>query len=115
MRSHFQVLLTLISALFLTAVSVQGQVVISELHAAPSARLVRQDERGRTVLGSGAVWHDADYSAAAWAEGKAPLGFGVAGAATDTGSVMKGVTPSLYLRKTFTINSAAARAPVARL
>ncbi|MES2705009.1 MAG: lamin tail domain-containing protein [Verrucomicrobiota bacterium] len=92
-----------------------AQVVISELHAAPSERLLRQDEKGRTVAGTGPVWYDAEFPAAAWASGKAPLGFGFTGLATDLAVGMNGITPSLYARKTFTLSAGAASSATLKL
>lgn len=103
-------LLSAVAAVFYLPALIPGaraQVVISELHAAPSERLLRQDEKGRSVLGTGPVWHDADFPDADWPSGKAPLGFGFTGLGTDIAAEMNGITPSLYVRKTFNLSAAA--------
>ncbi|RYD38717.1 MAG: hypothetical protein EOP86_00085 [Verrucomicrobiaceae bacterium] len=98
-----------------SAATLRAQVVISELHAAPSERLLRSDDRGRTVLGAGPVWYDLEFPAAGWASGPAPLGFGFTGLATDLTAGLSGITPSLYVRKTFTLSAGGAAAAALKL
>ncbi len=81
-----------------------AQVVINEIGAAGSDRLLRSQPNGPPRLGWGPSWRDVDYDDDAWALGDAPFGFGVEGVATDLGEAMRGRTPSVYLRKTFQVS-----------
>ena len=80
-----------------------AQVVINEIGAASSDHLLRSHPDGRPRLGWGTSWCAFEFDDADWEVGVAPFGFGVEGIATDLAEDMLGRTPSVYLRKTFTV------------
>ncbi|MFP6895516.1 MAG: Calx-beta domain-containing protein [Roseibacillus sp.] len=80
-----------------------GGVLINEVCAAPGSRALRWDDEGIVRLGMGMPWTDPAFNDDSWSRGTLPAGHGVAGLATDLGTVMTGLTPSLYLRKEFII------------
>ncbi|MEM7387973.1 MAG: lamin tail domain-containing protein [Verrucomicrobiota bacterium] len=87
------------------ATGVEAQVLINEISAASSDRLLRSHPDGWPRLGWGPGWPELDFDAGDWETGSAPFGFGRDGIATDLGEAMSGRTPSLYLRKTFVLTA----------
>ena len=81
------------------------QVVINEIGAASSDHLLRSHPDGRPRLGWGTSWCEKEFDDSSWEVGVAPFGFGVEGIATDLAEEMLGRTPSVYLRKTFTVTA----------
>ncbi len=93
-----------------------ADVVINEIGAASSERNLRFLEDGRPRLGWGPAWSEIEFDASDWEIGTAPFGFGNDDVATELGEQMIERTPSLYLRKTFTVSAAdAAKAEPFRL
>jgi hypothetical protein len=78
-----------------------GAVVINELMAATSEQRLSWDAGGVPHLGSGAQWVDPGFNTAGWTNTLLPAGYAFAGLASDLTSQMKGLAPSLYLRKEF--------------
>jgi len=86
-----------------------AQVTINELSATSSEYLLKRDAQGHSSPGAGASWRSAAFSrAGAWATGPAPFGWGHGNVATDVSAAMVNQTPSIYLRKTFTVTAAQA-------
>lgn len=81
----------------------RAQIVINELHAVADERFLRYDQFDQPHLGPGISWWDAGFQDGNWASGAAPLGFGYADLATNLNTQLNGVTPSLYVRKTFSV------------
>ena len=84
---------------------VEAQVVINEIGAADSETLLRSHPDGRSRLGWGPSWCEQAFDDMDWLVGTSPFGFGAEGIATDLGEQMRGRTPSVYLRKTFTVSA----------
>ena len=82
-----------------------ADIVINEIGAANSERNLRSHEDGRSRLGWGPSWSESSFDASDWSLGTAPFGYDNEGIATDVGAEMDGRTPSLYLRKTFTVTA----------
>ena len=95
-------LLLLPSLLVSFAVGARCEVVINELMAAASDRLLRFDANGTARVGIGPAWYQAPYNDAGWQSGPGPFGFGP-GAGTNLQSVMRDRTPTVYLRKSFQV------------
>ncbi len=93
----------------LTLSSTSAQIVINEFSAASSERQVRHDEHDRPRIGWGPGWMDLEFDASHWKSGDQPFGFGHSDLETDLRSDMRRITPSLYLRKTFTVSAEDAR------
>lgn len=83
-----------------------SSVLIGELCSAPSSRKLRWLADGAPRLGMGVPWMNAGYADAWWQSGALPAGFGYAGLGTDVAAQMSGRTPSLYLRREFTVSAA---------
>ena len=79
-----------------------GQVVINEVAVAASDRNLQWNASGAPQLGSGIPWHALNFNATPWAGGNLPAGWGTT-VNTNLQSAMQNKTPSLYLRKTFTV------------
>jgi hypothetical protein len=92
---------------------VSGQVVITEINAAPNERALRWDATGQPRLGSGPAWFDPNFNATAWTTGTAPLGFNPSntGLGTNLRTSLDGQTASLYVRKVFNVSAANAASP----
>lgn len=79
-------------------------VVINEIMAAPSERLLIWDKDNEVHLGPGIAWYTLEFNHQDWATASAPMGFGHKDLATDLERQIKDQTPSLYLRKAFTLS-----------
>jgi hypothetical protein len=86
----------------------QAAVLINELMAATSEQRLSWDAGGVPRLGSGAQWVELNFDAAGWSSIFLPAGYGFTGLSSDLTSQMKGLAPSLYLRKGFQATAAQA-------
>jgi len=84
-----------------------AQVRINEICAAASERLIRWEETGQTRVGAGVSWYDVDFDASDWFSGIGPVGMGTE-VVTNVQAQMHGITPSLYMRQTFSASTAQA-------
>ena len=82
-----------------------ADVIINEFGAANSERNLRSHPDGRPRLGWGPSWSELSFDASDWSVGTSPFGYNNEGIATDVAEAMDGRTPSLYLRKTFTVTA----------
>lgn len=89
---------------FFCAQPAHSQFVINEFVASVSDRELRWTEDGTPYVGHGPAWWMEGYSDGFWAEGAAPFGFGTGGLGTNVGTQMDDVTPSLYLRHSFSVS-----------
>ncbi len=87
----------------------RAQVVINEIMAAGSDRLLQWSPEGVPRLGFGTPWHSPGFDDAVWLSGNGPFGFGsfanvspAPAIGTNMASQMVNLTPTMYLRKTFT-------------
>ena len=69
--SHFAFFLAL-----LTALPARAEILINELMAAGSERLLRWSPAGVPVLGSGTPWYTGGFNDLSWQTGTGPFGFG---------------------------------------
>ena len=82
-----------------------SQVVINEMAAASSDRLLTWSDGGTPRLGTGIPWFDAQYSDSFWQTGTLPAGYGST-VATNLQTAMVGKTQTCFFRKTFTVSQA---------
>ncbi|MDB6151102.1 MAG: hypothetical protein JWQ44_2550 [Chthoniobacter sp.] len=85
----------------------RGEVIINEFMAAASERRLQYSATGVPKFGTGTDWYAPTFVDTSWATGNGPFGFGTVGGgvvaiATNLGTAMQHLTPTLYLRKTFT-------------
>lgn len=99
------------------AAPTRGDVVINEIMAKASDRLLRWDAAGVPKLGFGPVWHGLSYPDDTWLAGNGPFGFGTfanvspaPAIGTNLATKMVNLTPTVYLRKAFTASAAQATA-----
>ena len=85
----------------------RGQVVINEVSSASSERLLQWTASGVPRLGSGIPWNDNAFPETGWLSGALPAGWGST-VGTNLQTAMQSKTPSLYLRKSFTVTAAQA-------
>ncbi len=99
-------ILGLATAVSLLVSSAPGQsaVLINEFVAASSERRLSRDGGGVARVGTGLGWYEPGFNSSTWSNGTLPAGYGFAGLATDLTSQMKGITPSLYLRREFEVS-----------
>ncbi|NCD32400.1 MAG: hypothetical protein EOL87_03170 [Spartobacteria bacterium] len=80
---------------------------VNELCAQASDRLLRWDTNGIPKLGTGASWYDVNFSDSDWSRGDGDFGYGGTNTVgTDLGEEMYGQSFSLYIRTSFTPDSA---------
>lgn len=86
-----------------------AQVVLNEFSAASSDRALQWSAAGVPRVGAGTAWNETAYDDAAWQTGAGPFGYGVAASVgTNLQAAMSLRTPSVYLRKKFTVTAAQA-------
>ena len=84
-----------------------AQVVINEVSYASSDRVLQYAADGTPSLGYAPRWPAATFIDTPWLSGNLPAGWGST-VNTNTQAAMQNKTPSLYLRKTFTVTGAQA-------
>ena len=99
--------LVLAATLFAFAVAARAQVIINEVSSASSERTLRWTADGTPYVGSGIPWNAGAFPETNWASGNLPAGYGST-VSTNLQTAMQNKTPSLYLRKTFTVTPAQA-------
>ncbi|CAN5141704.1 hypothetical protein BH23VER1_BH23VER1_29260 [soil metagenome] len=82
-----------------------AQVVINEVSASSSDRLLRWSDDGVPTLGTGAPWYTMEFDDSSWDPAVLPIGSQTA-AATNVSVKVRGKTPSIYVRKTFNVSAA---------
>ncbi len=101
--------LRLLVALFAWgALSACGQVVINEVVAANSDRLLQRTAAGFPRLGVTAQWYETGYDDTRWSTGNGPFGFGTFSGLTlgvNTSAAMQNKLASLYVRKAFPVTA----------
>ncbi len=102
---YVRIQLLVMVTLLLGAIMPVGRagVVINEIKASSSDRMLRWTPDGVSRLGVGEPWYGTSFDDSSWNTGQGPLGYGVAGLNTtiDTGGAR-----SFYVRKTFTATAA---------
>jgi hypothetical protein len=83
-------------------------VVLNELNAGSSERLLKWNATGVPQVGSGIKWYEATYSDALWQTGPGPFGYGTitnpsVPIATGLEPKVRFLTPTVYYRKSFTV------------
>ena len=108
-----RIVVTFLLLLALVAES-PAAIWINEIVNAPSDRFVKWSATGVPTLGTGVPWYTAtfdDSAAKGWQTGIGPFGFGTFNGVTPTigtnpQTQMVNLTPTVYLRKTFTVSGA---------
>ncbi|MGI9242317.1 MAG: hypothetical protein ACR2RV_16080, partial [Verrucomicrobiales bacterium] len=91
--------------LVFVVISARADVVINEISASQTDRLLRWDADDQPYAGAGHPWWSAEFDDTNWQSGATPLGFDLGTITTNLRSVMRGVTPSVYTRQTFTASA----------
>ncbi|MDX2109844.1 MAG: lamin tail domain-containing protein [Verrucomicrobiota bacterium] len=84
---------------------VVAQVVINEIMATSTDRELQWTADGTPYVGHGPAWWMEAYDDAFWLSGSGPFGFNAGTVGTNVKSKVDGITPSLYLRTTFTVSA----------
>ena len=90
------------------ALSLHAQVVLNEIVAANSDRLLRRPAPGYPQLGVTTPWYQPAFDDSAWRSANGAFGFGgfaAVAVGTDTSLAMQNKTPSLYLRRAFMVTA----------
>ena len=83
--------------------SVQADVLINEIVTKSSDRLLRWDQNNQPYVGSNPSWRSEDFNDSLWKNGRTPIGYDLGSIRTDLGSTLRRVSPSLYVRKSFSV------------
>ena len=97
----------LAAALIMRSAIAHGQVIVNEVSSASNERLLQWTASGAPRLGSGIPWNASNFPETGWLSGALPAGWGSA-VSTNLQTAMQNKTPSLYLRKSFTVSAAQA-------
>ncbi|MEO7317708.1 MAG: lamin tail domain-containing protein, partial [Chthoniobacteraceae bacterium] len=102
----------LVALLFLTAAPIRAEVVLNEVMSAGSERALQWSAAGVASFGFGTRWTETAFNDAGWQTGVGPFGFGTFAnvspaptVGTSPATQMQNLTPTLYLRKTFTVSA----------
>ena len=87
------------------ALAVNGDVVINEIAAATSDRILNFSAGYYPTLGAEIPWQEIEYNDTAWKTGAGPLGFGVSWTNTDLQSELYGKATTLYIRQKFIVSA----------
>ncbi len=105
MQSIFYEITTRAALALLFASPAFAQVRINELSAGRSDRLLNWQD-GVARIGTGPTWYQLAYPDGSWAEGPGGFGFGDGDDSTLLNTAMQGISPSVYIRKVFTVSAA---------
>lgn len=91
---------------FLLVASSWAELVINEISATHSDRLLVREEGAYPRVGNTIPWQSADYDDSNWQSGNGPFGFGTTvGLGTDVSGEIQNRSPVLYLRKAFSVSA----------
>lgn len=85
-----------------------GEVVINEIATTHAPRNLRWDENDQAYAGAGPAWWSEDFPSLNWESGDLPIGYSLGTIASDLGNELRNVSPSLYVRKDFTVTASEA-------
>ena len=107
---HFLRRLTAALALFALTMPARADVVINEIMAASSDRLLQWDGSGVPYVGTGTRWYQAAFGDAAWAGAPGPFGYGTltngpTAIATNLQPAVQYLTTTTYFRRNFTVSA----------
>jgi autotransporter-associated beta strand protein len=99
---------SLLLTLFGNTLPASGQVVINEVMAANSDRLLQRTSPGYPRLGITTPWYLSGYDDSLWSTGNGPFGFGTFSGVTlgkNTSAAMQNKLAALYVRKAFPVTA----------
>jgi len=83
-----------------------GQLLINEISATHSDRLLVREAGAYPRVGNTIPWQSEDYDDSNWQTGNGPFGFGTGvSLGTNVSGEIQNLSPSLYLRKTFNVSA----------
>ena len=85
---------------------VHGQIVINEISATAAERNLRWDGSDQPFAGAGPAWWSPAFDDSNWDDGSMPIGYSLGSISTNLASPLRGLSPSFYGRKNFTVSSA---------
>lgn len=94
--------LLFITSFFVCAI--EAQVIINEISAIQSDRLLRWDDQEQPYVGSGPAWWSREFDSGTWNEGPMPLGFSLGAISTNLSSQLLNTSPSFFVRKSFQVS-----------
>ncbi len=100
-----QKILIIISLLFIAANS-RATVVINEITAAASDRILSYSVDDYPLLGNEIQWMNIDFNDETWKSGNGGFGYGRSGLGTYLQSEIQGKSVSLYIRQKFIVSAA---------
>ncbi len=97
----------------LSMASTFGDVVINEISAIQTERLLRWDSNDQPYAGPGHPWWSASFDDSNWLTGETPIGFNegtifAPRLPTNLKAILEGVSPSVYTRHVFPVDAASA-------
>jgi len=101
----YKILLNLFFLFSLTYLS-YGDIIINEIAAATSDRILKFSDDGTPSVGSGFSWTELQFDDSSWKSGPGGFGFSVGGLGTDLQSELDGISETLYIRQKFVVSAA---------
>jgi hypothetical protein len=103
-----------LATVLITYPAVRADIVINEIKAESSDRLLRYHDNGNQSVGPGTPWWAPGFDDDDWQTGALPAGHGN-GVVTDLSASLDDRAPTLYTRMTFTASAAASAATAVTL
>jgi len=89
---------------FLTYIS-YSDIIINEIAAATSDRILKYSDDGTPSVGAGITWTEIQSDDSSWSSGPGGFGFSVGGLGTDLQSELDGISETLYIRQKFVVSA----------
>jgi hypothetical protein len=91
---------------FLSLVSIcSGEVRINEISCKRTERLLRWDSNDQPSAGNWPTWRANRFDHSNWKTGRTPIGYDLGSISTNVKSQLYGISPSLYVRKKFSVSA----------
>lgn len=91
---------------FLSIVSIcSGEVRINEILCKGTERLIRWDSNDQPFAGNWPAWWTNQFDHSNWKTGRTPIGYDLGTIRTNVRSQLYGISPSLYVRKEFSVSA----------
>ncbi|MDG1853089.1 MAG: hypothetical protein P8I97_02935, partial [Verrucomicrobiales bacterium] len=82
-----------------------GEVRINEILCKGTERLIRWDSNDQPFAGNWPAWWTNQFDHSNWKTGRTPIGYDLGTIRTNVRSQLYGISPSLYVRKEFSVSA----------
>ena len=98
---HFFIFISFLSIASLCS----GEVRINEISCKGTERLIRWDANDQPFAGNWPTWWVNQFDHSNWKTGRTPIGYDLGSIRTNVKTKLYGISPSLYVRKKFSVSA----------